>query len=298
MATSLDALTGWVLFAGLIVILGANASRWLILPRTEGTGPTARYQLVRETVRVGLVGAAVLLGGLGLFFARQLIEFRDPFSAWSDEAGVLLNTPWGQLWLLATLGAACLLPGFLFARRFEKSWWLVTPLSLALASFPAFTGHAAGVDDYRSLLLLADTVHVWAAGSWIGGLATILWLERAVRRDESDVSVLSTLVPRFSPVAMVSVGALISTGVLASWTHLPSADALFTTQWGQLLLVKVFIAGGVLAIGARNYRTLSPRLGTASGDQAMRRSAAAELILVQLVLIVTAILVRTSPTVG
>jgi len=44
-----------------------------------------------------------------------------------------------------------------------------------------------------------------------------------------------------------------------------------------------------------NWRTISPRLGDADGAADMRASATRELLLAQIVLIVTAILVRTAP---
>ena len=59
---------------------------------------------------------------------------------------------------------------------------------------------------------------------------------------------------------------------------------------GKLVLVAV-----VLGLGALNYRRLAPRLGSSAGDRALRRSAAWELVVANLVLVVTAVLVRTSP---
>ena len=66
-----------------------------------------------------------------------------------------------------------------------------------------------------------------------------------------------------------------------------AAGSVFNLDVAFLLLV--------LAFGGRNFRMLTPRLGSDTGDAAMRRSAATELAIAQLVLIVTAILVRTSP---
>jgi len=290
--------TGWILFGGLTLVVGATVARWLILPRRSNGEPALDAQLTRETARLGAAGAMVLLLGLLLFFGRQLVEFRDPFSAWSAEGALLLGTPWGHVWLRAVVGAALLIVAFAVARRLPAGWWFATPLALALGTFPAFTGHAAAVDQYTSLLLLADTMHVWAVGGWIGGLAVLLWLEFSMDAEAPRTSLLASMVPAFSPVAVVSVVMLVVTGTLASWVHLDSISMLFTTSWGRLLLAKLGVVLVVLTIGARNFRVLTPILGTVAGDRAMRRSAVAEFVVAQLVLIVTALLVRTSPMVG
>ena len=298
MSTALSGFTGWVLFGGLTLVLGATATRWVIVPRRSGGEPQLDAELTREAARLGVAGAATLLVGLLLFFGRQLVEFRDPFSGWSDEAALLLGTPWGREWLRAVVGAALLILAFGAARRRPAGWWFATPLALALATFPALTGHAAAVDQYRPVFLLADTMHVWAAGAWIGGLGAVLWLEFSEAQEAPRLSLLASLVPAFSPVAVVSVVVLVLTGTLASWGHVASLSMLFTTAWGQLLLAKLGVVLVVLAFGARNFRVLTPRLNTDAGDHAMRRSAVAEFAVMQVVLIVTAILVRTSPMDG
>lgn len=298
MSTALSGFTGWVLFGGLALALGAIATRWAIVPRRSGGEPEVDARLAREAGRLGLVGAAALWVGLLFFFGRQLIEFRDPFSAWSAEAALLVGTPWGRVWLRALVGATLLTFAFGLARRAPAGWVFATPLALALGAFPAFTGHAAAVEQYTPVFLLADTVHVWAAGAWAGGLASVLWLEFSVGREAPRLSLLASLVPAFSPLAVVSVAALVVTGTLASWGHVASFSTFFTTTWGRLLLAKLAIVLVVLAFGARNFRVLTPRLGTDGGDRAMRRSAVVELAVMQVVLIVTALLVRTSPMDG
>lgn len=132
----------------------------------------------------------------------------------------------------------------------------------------------------------------------MGGLAVVLFLERrwrTTRGTEDPDSLLPVLVPRFSPVAMVSVGFLIATGTLASWIHLPDFGALWSTGYGRLLLLKMGLVLGVLGLGAMNWKRLTPLLTTVEGPPAMRRAAAVELAVATVVLLVTAMLVRTSP---
>lgn len=288
MSTALDAVTGWVLFSGLLFSVGPVVSRWLVVPRAWPDGGARLDDALRRSAAVGLAGALLTVTGLALYFLRQLLEFRDPFVPWTEDAGLLLATSWGTSWKAALVGSLLVGAGFALARRGRRaSWWLVTPAALALAAFPGLTGHASGVEDGRTLALLADWSHVVAAGAWMGGLAVVVFLGRRGN--------LPRLVPAFSPVAMVSVGVLVASGTYAAWLHLPGLGALFTTGYGRLLLAKLALVAVVLGFGARNFRVLTPRLGSAEGDGAMHRSAALELTVAQLVLLATALLVRTSP---
>jgi putative copper export protein len=57
----------------------------------------------------------------------------------------------------------------------------------------------------------------------------------------------------------------------------------------------LLLVGAVLGLGALNWKRLTPKLGEAGGNDALRRAATTELLLAQVVLLVTAILVRMSP---
>jgi copper transport protein len=94
---------------------------------------------------------------------------------------------------------------------------------------------------------------------------------------------------------MVSVGFLVLTGGFAAWLHLPAFQALWTTTYGLLLALKLVLAAILILLGALNARILARRLGSIVGARALRRTAMAELLVAQVVLVITAILVRTAP---
>jgi putative copper export protein len=296
MAAVFSIVTGWTIFGGLTLAIGAVVTRWVILPRAF-PGEDSSSGSRRTAATVGLAGATLVLVGVVLYFLRQLQEFRDPFVPWTEDANLLLTgTSWGTAWLAAAAGAVVLTVAMTIARTGRRSgWWLATPVAFALGAFPGFTGHASGVEELRSLTLFADSVHVWSAGAWIGGLAVVLFVNRSLRETNGGHSELPSLVPTFSRVAMASVGALVVTGTFASWVQLPDLASIWTTGYGRILIAKLAVVGVVLAMGGRNFRILTPRLGTDGGNEAMRRSAALELAIGQIVLILTAVLVRTSP---
>jgi putative copper export protein len=99
----------------------------------------------------------------------------------------------------------------------------------------------------------------------------------------------------FSPIAIASVGTLLVTGVVASWIQLGSIGDLVGTAYGRLLTLKVGVVALVLYLGAVNWRRLTPHLGAEAGQAALHRNATRELMVAQVVLLITAVLVRTDP---
>lgn len=298
MSAGFSALTGWLLFGGLALSIGATIARWSVLPRVSFLDDPSPEWLDRGAARVAFYASLLLPVAMAFYFARQLQEFRDPFVPWTEDAALLLgSTAWGRAWLWATAGSIAAVATLFLARTGRRiGWWLATPVVLAMGSFPGFTGHAAGQEALRSISLLADAVHVWAAGGWVGGLTVVLYLEWCWRRaDPQGRSLLPELVPAFSPVAMACVGTLVLTGTFAAWRELPDVAALAFTGYGRTLLLKLALVAVVLGLGGLNFRYLTPRLGTQAGNTQLRRAATVELLVAQLVLIVTAVLVRTSP---
>jgi copper transport protein len=297
-------LVGWLLFASLVAVLGAVALRW-ISAAADVPAHIPGDWLADRAARIGRTAALVLGVALALLFVRQLLQFHDPFVPWTDDARLLLlGTSWGHLWiaaLLCALGAAGALalaagvPG-VAARGRSLAWAVATALTLALGAYPAVTGHANATEELRPLTLASDALHVWAAGTWIGSLGALIWLERSWRRERvTPASLLPDLVPAFSRVALICGGLLVVTGVLAAWVHLSSVGALVETPYGRRLVLKVALAAGVYALGALNWRRLKPRLREPAGQEALRRSAVLELVVAQGVLLATAFLIAVSP---
>lgn len=298
MLAVLSAVTGWLLYAGLVLVVGASAARWIVIPRAIASGGPAALWVHAAARRIGSAGALLLPAAMALVFVRQLVEFHDPFATWSDDAGLLLRgTAWGTTWTWGAVGAVLVVPVFLLGtRRGRAGWALATAWALAMGVFPALTGHA-NAGALRPLTLLGDSLHVWAAGGWVGGLVFVLYAERGwgARQGPDAGSLLPRLVPAFSPLAVACVAALGVTGVMAAWIHVPTLSALATSPYGRRLTLKLALVAGVAGLGLVNWKKLTPRLGERGGRGALRRGATWELVLAQAVLLVTAILVRTAP---
>lgn len=255
---------------------------------------------------MGLVGSTALVAGAGLLFWRQLRQFRDPFLPWQEDASLLLATNWGLSWRLLAIGAVVTVAAFVCAAsdgrgsELRRAAWIVaSSLAGAMCAFPAFNGHSAAVEGLRWLSIPADYLHVLAAGSWIGGLFFVLIAELRERRQTGrGNALLAEVLPHFTPVALIAGALLIGTGVLASWLHVASLDALVSTRYGRILLTKVGLVVVVLILGAVNWRVLTPRLWGVGGARPLRRNAIRELTVAHVVILIAALLAQTSPLEG
>ena len=299
MAPTFSAATGWLLYAGLILVAGGVTAHWILIPALKLPESPIRSWLEEAAWRLGLLGGSFLPIALSLVFIRQLIEFRDPFVPWTEDAQLLLTgTNWGRTWVLGVTGSFLLAAAFVFGGRGRRLAWAVSAfVLLGLSSFPAFTGHASGTEGLRPLTIFVDTLHVWAVGVWIGGLGFVLYANRGwlPRGGETTESILPLLVSRFSPIAVASVGVVIVTGSISAWVHLSSFGDLLFTPFGQLLSVKILLVTAAFGLGLLNWKRHTPYLTEVSGQRALIRTAVAEFFVVQIVLIVTSILVVTSP---
>ena len=302
MAAVTGSLIGWLLFAALVTGLGGLAGRFLVVPRVVDVPDDVAEWLKRASARQAALGGLLLPVALGLVFYRQLSEFRDPFVPWTEDAELLLTvTPWGTTWMWGAGASVVAAVGLAVGAVGARSGWLLGGAAvLALSAFPAFTGHASASGPLRPLTLTADTLHVLAAGGWVGTLVFVLQAERGWRRRSGAAahSLLPLLVPRFSPVAITCVATLVVTGLTASWVHLPSVGALVSSNYGRVLSLKLILVAGAAGLGFVNWKELTPRLEEPAGQDSLRGSATVELLVAHVVLLVTAILVVTPPPEG
>ncbi|WP_422749984.1 CopD family protein [Mycobacterium sp. WMMD1722] len=92
---------------------------------------------------------------------------------------------------------------------------------------------------------LSVAVHALAAALWCGTLAALLL---TVRHRGQWARVL----PRFSQLALVSVGVLVAAGVAAGVATLGAPGELVATGYGRLLLAKILVTGALTALAWRN----------------------------------------------
>jgi len=111
---------------------------------------------------------------------------------------------------------------------------------------------------------------------------------------------------------MAAVATILVTGLFQGWREVGSKDALTTTTYGRLLLVKFVLFGVMVGLGGLSRRwvharyrvpalRLSPGPGAAAHDQdsetvaRLRRTVGAETVVAVVVLAVTSLLVAAEP---
>jgi hypothetical protein len=151
----------------------------------------------------------------------------------------------------------------------------------------AFGSHAAALETPAPIV--AIVVHLIAVGTWLAGLLSVAWL--AIAGGPAAWSP-ARIVPRFSALALVSVGLIGLTGVYADWVHTRSLVPL-DSQYGSTLVIKSILALGAFGLGGLNFLS-----GGRADDRRLRPRLALEAGLAVSVLIVTGLVASGSPPAG
>lgn len=180
-------------------------------------------------------------------------------------------------------------------------------------------GHVTAADP-RWLATTGDVLHVAAGSLWFGGTVVLSWL--LIGRIGPAEAAART-VARFSVLATGIVVAVAIGGTALAAVELGAVDGLWSSTYGRLILVKVVLVASVVALGAWNRFRLVPEIAgggpdresvgegvdpddpvplDTSGDREpepawrrLRRSVAAEAVLLLVVISVTAVLVEVTP---
>jgi copper transport protein len=306
---SIDALTGTSQAVDVLFIAGRFVDFALLLLVVGGSAvlvvalPTARWPVRRRLY--GILSA--LAGGLAVIALVNILlqgatagglALSDAFS-WSLFTSVL-ETDYGEVMLIQSALAVTLALTALALRHAEDHdrrplTALTLALSAGLCLTPSFSGHARTLG---ALGLISDILHVASAAIWTGGLA---FLVLGLLSAEADRWPLATrAVPRFSNMAVGSVVALLTAGIVSAYLQLRTWSALWDNQYGLLVLAKIVLVVPLLALGAYNNRYAVPRLkaGMASVLERRRflRVAGVELGIMVVIVGVTAVLVNSEPS--
>ncbi len=288
-------LVRWLAFISIFLLIGAVVFKHYVV---------ARAAPLESDVfgRIASVNSASL--GMAASVALALTAILKLSHESSDMpgmpiAGLLFGSTWGMALFAQLLLALVAVAAFRAAHSDSYStrstgWQVAIVASLAAGVTPAFGGHAIAGEN-ALLAVSADIVHILAGSAWLGTLAVIVIVGiPAALKSPDEIGPgarAASLINTFSPLALLSGGSVVATGLGSSVIRLPSVDALWTTPYGVALLLKLIFVAMLFAAGAWNWRRMKPRL---TGDDAigpLRSSASLELVLAGTVLGLTAILV-------
>lgn len=303
-SSPLFAVIRWLTFLAAFGIVGAAVFRYAVAGRMSGRGSAAGLAVLEPALaRAASIGAAasVLLFVVAITrLAAQSVAMHGSLGALDFEAvgSMISMTLWGRAWLLQLATALVATFGFQAVRRGRFGGWIaVAVATVGLALSLALSGHAPASPKWSGLAVAADTLHVIGAAGWLGSLFFVVAAGIVAARrlaPEQRGPAVSELVNAFSPTALVFAGLAAMTGVFAAWLHLQQLNALWTSDYGRTLLIKLAVLSVVVGTGAYNWLRVRPALGDELGVARVRRSASVEIAVAAVVLAVTSVLVATS----
>ncbi len=251
---------------GMISAFGALGFRGLVLPRLAQdevfvAKMAARLgRLAQASLALALLGGLARLGGQ----AALVGEAGSVAALWAAAADMVALTRFGQF--LALQGLALALALVLSSAR----GWPATLAALAGVAFAlvlaAGSGHGAAVPGWRGRLLWGvESVHLLAAGVWLGGLVPLSLLLGRL-----DARAAAAPVARFSALALLAATAIAVSALAQGAALTGSPAALATSPYGRLILMKTLLFLTLVGFGARNRLLLLPALTGANGPAALR----------------------------
>jgi putative copper export protein len=136
--------------------------------------------------------------------------------------------------------------------------------------------HSAALSFLPWLAILIDWLHFMAVSVWVGGLFYISAILLVTIRSTINVTepineayetrkarntyFLAVLLPYFSLVATISLGIIGVTGLYMAWIHLHTAEALFDTMYGNVLIIKLSVILPMVILGAYHQLRLHDSL--------------------------------------
>ena len=321
--TELLVLTRAIHFGAVLWLFGEFAFLAFVLRpalRSVPVDVTAKLERERRLIRVATGCVAIAVASSISWLLLEAVNMSGAGLAVAIDretlGAVLRETRFGNVWLVRL--AISLLIGALL-------WWMgrqryrsmspcasivATVLAGAYTATLASTGHAsAHVGTDRAIHLGCDGVHLLAAGAWVGALPGLVSLLDGARgHGRTGAFALAVAATRrFSALGMVSVSALLATGMVNAYYLVGSVAALFGTDYGRLLLWKFLFFVVMVTLAGINRLHLAPRLTTIAPSTedppsgkaltSLRRNALLEMAAGIAIVGVVAVLGLTTPAV-
>jgi copper transport protein len=275
----------WLYFLSLALLVGGIGFRLLV----------ARRRLPPRFYAVTGIGAAATLNvGIAAFILRAQDALQLPFERLLyGDLSPIAQTRFGTAFIAMTLGYA-LVTALLFLAwltdREEPFLWPAFLLGLGFASGLSLSGHSAADAGSSWLSAFADWAHLSAAALWIGGLAMLAFVVWPLLPEHRRGALLG-----FSRLATVCVGVLLLAGVYLAILRLPQLSDLWTTTYGQILLVKIGLVALAFAWGGLHKVFVVPRVASGGMVPRLRASLIGESMVGMSVLLAAAFLVNANP---
>jgi len=282
--TQTEDVVRWLYFLSLALLVGGLGFRVLV----------ARRRLPDRFFALMGVGVfATLNVGIAAFILRAEDALQLPFGRLLyGDLSPIARTRFGTAFIVMTLGFALVAALVFLAWLTDRDvfLWPAFLVALAFVSGLSLSGHSAADAGSSWKSELADWAHLSAACLWIGGLVQLVAVVWPLMPELRRPALLA-----FSRLATVCVGVLLLAGVYLAILRLPQLSDLWTTGYGQILLLKIALVGFAFAWGGLHKLRAVPVVARNGTVPRLRASLAGESMIGMIVLLVAAFLVNAKP---
>jgi len=244
-------------------IAAALTVGWLV--SAAFLAPSSRDGVVSHTGRgdllrgVSAAAAWALLSIVQLFFTLALVLGVPLSQALSPgiASTYALDIPQTRsLAMVAIILTAVAIGAALTSTTGITAFWLV--IAVGACALPALSGHGSGLGDH-ALAISAGVTHIIAAVLWLGPLIALVVHGILARGGKSSFNVASAA-RKFGVLALVCVMLLAASGIANAYTRLDNVAQLWTTGYGQVVLLKVLLLVVLVLVAAVIRKRLIPHL--------------------------------------
>lgn len=287
-----------VIFVTLLLLIGSRIAAWIVARSLSVAAPDLCTELTGRIARLPSVLSGVLVLLVLARGALQVLSFLDPGEPVTGELlrAALVEGTWGEAWRVQLVGASLLFAVTTFLPPNKPQWSSIPAMLIAVLIWAqSGMGHPAGNRWSGGTGRFLDMAHVFGAGTWLGTLGVLGLTVFPALRGESMIPQLARVVRDFSLAARIGVTLVIASGLIVAWTYTGPLATIPDSTWGRLLIAKLLVLIGVMALGWWNWRVVTPGLLAAQPGctPRLRRAVSLELSLGLVMLAITAFLVAT-----
>ncbi|MDQ6703254.1 MAG: CopD family protein [Pseudomonadota bacterium] len=289
------------------IVIGCGVLNWYTRDAHVTKGGaiwrTRAAGLILAAAGIGVIATA--LGAIGASAAAVAAADSHAFSFNGPVLETyLMQTGVGHISILQFGSAvvACMLAGLAWVtlKKTPASDLLLLTAALAAGFGQAvvpFASHPTTLDP-RWIGLAAAIAHRLALSVWLGGLPALILLIGVGLIAEDTRHFAGGILRHFSRVATVAMVVILATGGILTWYLVGNVSSLIATVYGNLLIVKLTLLGGVLLIANSLQRQLLPALEMKPSDSTIlsyARRVKVETLLAVLIVIVASDMAGLSP---
>jgi copper transport protein len=213
-----------------------------------------RVLLSKAFTKILIAGISLILGsGIAVLIVQSVSVDATIFE--------ILSTKFGNVWSIRMIQVSTLLllAVSIFQRNSKRGQNISTAeisalLGLALSLLVTYSLIAHAAASNQHLAILADFCHSVVASIWIGGVIFLAFafmpkLTSFQTNESVKALVISILIPRFSTIAVVSLGIIIITGPLLLWTLENDLEITLASLYGRVLIGKLTIGLVMIVMG-------------------------------------------------